>query len=342
MIGDNKFTLPLVSFLTKDSKFNNHRFLILETTVKSPFKNENVINEKYPSIFNFFKGFISFIREFKNADVVISHGAPVPYYFIFFFHRLRKVIWVIHGGIDLPNNKNPENFKQLIKKLIDQGVKRNIGFHVTHIQEDSGYANSVLGSSVEFLYSPIYLSNVSQRLKESKDFIYNGGFTGKKVLAGNSTDPHNNHKDLFKKIAISDLKPAGVYSILSYGMFKEYTSEVITEGFSLFGSKFVPMTEYLELPEYIKFLDSIDFAVFNHERQEAMGVTIQLLSLAKPIFFNSKSPAYKSFKRRGFVVYSIEDLGLFIKRDSVDLRINRKLLMKQYSQGMLESFYFNL
>jgi hypothetical protein len=342
MVGDNKFTLPLVNYIVNDLKLNNHRFLIFESSIKCSLVNDNIVCVNYPKSIGFLKGFFPFCKEFIKADVVISHGGQIPFYFIFFLNRLKKVIWIIHGGIDLPKKNKLKGFKEFFKRVIDNRVKKNVGFHSTHIEEDSLIAKRTLGSESEFIYSPVYLSNVSEKLKEVDDFIFNGGFVSKTILVGNSTDPHNNHLDSFNKIADSGLDPKFIVSILSYGVFKEYSEGVIREGFDLFGSKFKPITEFLSIEAYLELLDSVDFVVFNHERQEAMGATIQLLSLAKPIFFNPKSPAYNSLKRRGYKVFSIDDLKNYREVKMLDLRVNHKLLKEQYNKQLLQTFYLNL
>jgi hypothetical protein len=161
------------------------------------------------------------------------------------------------------------------------------------------------------IFSPVYLSNVSNRLKRSEDFLYKNGFTQKCVLVGNSTDPSNNHFSAFEKLYLSGLNPLNVISILSYGDFDDYKNNVIKNGIELFGSAFKPITHFMRLNDYLNLLDEVDFAIFNHDRQEGMGVTIQLLSVGKPVFFNPRSPAYCSFVRRGYKVFSIDDLQLF-------------------------------
>lgn len=342
MVGDNKFTLPLASYILNDLKLDNHRFLIFESSVKCSFVSKNIVCVNYPNSFDLLKGFYPFSKEFLKADVIVSHGGQVPFYFIFFLNRLKKVIWLIHGGIDLPKMNKSKGLKQVMKRGIENLVKKRVGFHSTHIEEDSWIAKIILGSNSGFVYSPMYLSNVSEKLKELKDFIYQEGFISKTVLVGNSTDPHNNHIDSFNKIADSGLDPNIIISILSYGVFKEYSEEVISEGFKLFESKFKPITEFLAMSAYLELLDSIDFVVFNHERQEAMGVTIQLLSLAKPVFFNPKSPAYLSLKRRGYKVFSIDDLKNYREVKMLDLSVNHKLLNEQYNKDLLKPFYENL
>lgn len=338
MIADKKFTLPLINYIIFDLKLDNHKFLVINSNNLCSINHNNVILIDNPLRKKLIVNFFVFCKQVLQAKRIIAHAAPLSFFFIFFPWKLKDIIWTIHGGIDIPKPKSPKNLIQ----LIDRTYKKKIGFHATHIEEDSNYTNKILSSNSIFLYSPMYLSNVIHKLKDEDGFLFKGGFNERIVLVGNSTDPSNKHQEAFNKLAISNLKPKSVLSILSYGIYEDYKNDVIRLGYEIFGSKFKPITEFLAMNEYLKLLNEIEYAIFNHERQEAMGVTIQLLSLGKPIFFNDKSPAFKSLKRRGYKVFSINDLISFKNVEQLDLRINRDLLIEQYSIDVLNSFYTQL
>ncbi len=131
-----------------------------------------------------------------------------------------------------------------------------------------------------------------------------------------------------------------IYCPLSYGIFLEYRDKVIKMGKDLFGEKFVPMTEFMKLDEYLFFINTIDLAIFNHKRQEAMGVILHLLYYGKVVYMNKNSTSFKSFKCRGFKVFDndlIKTDGLFTKRDvynnpeMVYAYYNYKILLKSLS-----------
>lgn len=338
MFADKKFTLPLINYIIYDLKLNNHKFLVLNADSCCNIKHKNVVIINLPLRHKLINKFFVFCNEVVKSKKIIAHAAPLSFFFILLPWKIKSIIWPIHGGIDIPNPNRPTTMIQLIDKL----YKKNIGFHASHIEEDSIYTNKVLSSNSKFLFSPIYLSNVISRLRDEDGFLFKGGFTNRVVLVGNSTDPSNNHLEAFNKLARSNLNPKYVLSILSYGIYKDYKIDSIKQGYEIFGTKFTPITEFLESNQYLKLLDEIDYAIFNHLRQEAMGVTIQLLSLGKPIFFNDKSPVFKSFKRRGYKVFCINDLNSFKDVKALDLSINRELLTKEYSIDALNSFYIQL
>lgn len=338
MVLEEKFTLPLINYIINDLKLCNHRFLILDDKNICKISSDKLVSLSHPIRKYFVYNFFKFCKEVFMADKIIIHAAPLSYFFILIPWKLNNVIWAIHGGIDIPDIDTSKGILSKIDKLF----KRKIGFHTSHIEEDSIYVNKILSSKAKFIYSPMYLSNVFYRLLDESFFLYEGGFKNCIVLAGNSTSPSNNHLDVFDKLSSSKLTIKTVFSILSYGKYGEYRDQVIKKGFEIFGFRFNPITEFLEVNRYIELLNNVDIAIFNHERQEAMGVTIQLLSLGKPIFFNPKSPAYKSFKRRGYLVFSISELETFKDLAYLDMRINRQLLLKEYTLDVLKSFYTQL
>lgn len=338
MIAEPKFTLPLLNYIIKDLQLSNHRFLIVNQDDCCQIEHKNVVLLTHPLRFRLISNFIKFYKEIISADKIIAHAAPMSFFFIFIPWKLKHVIWVIHGGVDIPLSRGFKNLYQFINFIF----KKNVGYHLSHIEEDSKYVNNLISSNAKFLYSPTYLSNVIKQLKDENQFLRRESFVERIVLVGNSSDPSNNHKEAFEKLLNSQLIPNSVVSILSYGIYDEYRVETIKLGYELFGKKFTPITDFMTIDTYLKLLDKVNLVVFNHKRQEAMGVTIQLLSLAKPIFFNPESPAYKSFTKRGYKVFSIDNLSDFRNIECVDLSINRQLLLNEYSIEVLNTFYRSL
>jgi dTDP-N-acetylfucosamine:lipid II N-acetylfucosaminyltransferase len=339
MVAEPKFTLPLMTHLINNLNLGNHRFIIIPSSnVKVNLSGDNIIELKSPLSKHIFSNLYKVIKEIFFADKIISHGAQFPFFYFLVPHKIKRVLWVIYGGYDIP--VFPRDKK--LSKLLDIFFKKLIKTHVSHIEEDSDLINKTLKKYAKFIYSPGYLSNIVSVTKPQEDFIYIKGLRNQNILVGNSTDPSNNHIEAYKQILNNELDPNSVSSVLSYGNYPEYMNEVVDFGTKSFGEKFKPITHYMNYSEYLSFLESIDFVIFNHSRQEAMGVTIQLLSLGKPIFFNPNSPAYKSFVRRGYRVFNLNEIDLVARMKVLDLTINRELLQKHYSLETLNSCYKTL
>ncbi len=64
--------------------------------------------------------------------------------------------------------------------------------------------------------------------------------------------------------------------------------KVISRGEEWFGDKFVPMTDFMSFEQYLEVFKSLDVAIFNHRRQQAMGHTIMLFSIGKTVLCGAK------------------------------------------------------
>ena len=129
------------------------------------------------------------------------------------------------------------------------------------------------------------------------------------LLVGNSADPSNNHIDMFDKIlatgAVEQIKK--IYCPLSYGDHK-YGERVERYGHEVFGNMFIPLKDFMPLDEYNAILESVNVAIFNHDRQQAMGNTINLLGMGKKVFIKSGTSTWDLLNRLGITVFDVEDL----------------------------------
>jgi len=122
---------------------------------------------------------------------------------------------------------------------------------------------------------------------------------GLDLLAGNSASPTNNHVELFEAIARHvDLVGRRVYVPLGYGD-PRYRDLVIAAGERQLGSHFVPLTEYLPYPEYVRLVSSCGFVLMYHLRQQALGnLFLAALSGAR-IFLERRNPLAAWLEQRG-------------------------------------------
>lgn len=333
LIEPNKFTAPLTNFLGNDSRFKNHHFLSLssngieETTQISSFKS--------PISRNLFYNINKFLLLSSKADKIILHG-PVMIHFLFVFpFFLNKLIWIING-YEFGIISNGKGFYSKMARF----VFKNVYGHFTHIKDDSDLANAILKSNAKFIYSPTYLSN----LVETNCF-YSEDISKKEkvnVLVGNSTDPTNNHVEIFNMLVEQIEEIDKVYCPLSYGIFQDYKDLVIKEGTKRFGDKFIALTDFMPIEEYTEFLKNIDVAIFHHNRQQAMGVTLSLLSLGKIVYSKKGTTSYHSLTERGFAIF---DNGLIRKHGikcNRNVYINKELLERYYSKDQLLESYLRL
>lgn len=333
----DKFTIPIIHFLNEEFKDYEQYFLCIERPQdKSVEQLSNLISLSSPQRKNLWTNAWMIYKHFRNASKIIMHGNTVLYFFFLFPFALEKTFWVIYGGSDLgdKNSNNEKTFSNYIKKK----VLKRISGHITHIEGDSHLANNIFGSKARFFYSPMYLSNTIN----VQDFPNNKEKSGTcKILVGNSTSPTNRHQEIFKMLLAYKDQNIKIYSPLSYGKFQDYKNEIIQLGEKMFGDKFIPVTNFMTIEEYRNFLNEMDIAIFNHKRQEAMGVTTSLLAMGKTVYMYPNTTSFNSLIARGIKVFDIQLVRneLFSQRN---ISGNRKLIDQYYSPEVLKNSWQNI
>lgn len=329
----DKFTKPLIPFLNSNFGTEDQLFLgVLDNQSKEDFEYSNVKFLASPLRKHFFKNLFLFYTCCKNADKIVMHGSVLNHFFLFFPFFLRKTYWIIMGSelYTIPNNTS-------LSIRIRKFVLSRVSHHVTHIEGDSALANQILCSKAALVYSPLYLSNTVT----TEDFEIKQLSQKEKlhVLVGNSLSRNNNHFQIFQWLKDLNDNNIKVFVPLSYGNDKTYQEEVIERGREIFKENFYPITEFMTMESYRAFLKNMDIAIFNHSRQEALGVTLTLLSLGKLVYVNPNTTSYQSLIKKGLKVFDnqlLRDSGL---RKDRDVSPNKVILEKFYSTSSLLDSY---
>ena len=100
-----------------------------------------------------------------------------------------------------------------------------------------------------------------------------------------------------------------IYTPLSYGD-QDYADEVIKEGKSAFGEKFIPLTSYMTREEYYKILYDIDIGVFNNNRQQGTGNIEALLYFGRKIYLRDDTTMWSEWvEKEGYFLNRITELS---------------------------------
>jgi hypothetical protein len=67
----------------------------------------------------------------------------------------------------------------------------------------------------------------------------------------------------------------------------------------------------MDLNEYVEFLSSIKYAVYDYDRQQGMGNIISLLGLGKGVFLNPQTTPWGLFKEKNIDMIDVNDLESF-------------------------------
>lgn len=278
------------------------------------------------------RGFITLRNELKKANQIIIHGLFDNYLILklFFLKRfLSAAFWVVWGG-DLYHYKTRlRSYKSYISFNIKRSVIKKIGHLTTFVEGDYLRAREWYSFKGEWIKMVFYTSNIINETKVSKTKKDNSMIN---VLVNHSSTHTSHHLEVFEKL--SQFDNVIIHCPLSYGD-NILRNLIIEKGKSIFGSRFKPLINFLELNEYLDYLNSMDIVVFNHDRQQGFGNLTQLLSLGKKIFLNPSNPIMQTLIDMGFIIYSLSDLSYetFASTNFEANQKNRKLAITSFSES---------
>ncbi|KOO58150.1 hypothetical protein WH43_10200 [Rheinheimera sp. KL1] len=316
-----KFLPPFIEFVDKNFGRGEHKYVFV-TSEKYLFgltpEHEVEFLHTDHDIFVTLSGYM------RQARKIILHGLwrdKVDLLLLSEPEFCQKSYWIMWGGdfyFPSTHSRNRHEVIQRIANLITSATKdvelvyreyKAIGKHIPCVCYTSNIFNGKL-----------------QSFGEADARIL--------VLVGNSATATNNHLEIFNRIQRSTHNDnIHIYCPLSYGD-KEYTKKITEEGERVFGYSFTPITSFMHYEEYLRFLNKVDIAIFDHERQQAFGVIIQLLGFGKKVFMNVNSSLYHVLSNMGITLYDSSAIELSLIDKDVGSR-NADLISKNYSESAL-------
>ena len=268
-----------------------------------------------------------FMKDLHCVDKIVLHSftsTKIALILFFMPWLSKKCYWFIWGG-DLYGFKTEKrNLKWYTKELFRRPVIRRMANLVTYLKGDYNLAREWYGCTGMWHECIMYTSNTYKELP-----IGIIDTPSVNILLGNSADPTNNHIDALQKISAYKDEKIEVIAPLSYGK-KEYSSYVIREGERILGDKFRAITDFLPFPRYLELLSSINMAVFNHDRQQAMGNTILLLGLKKTVYIKRGTSQWELFEQKQIKILDVDDFSLKEITDQ-DKEKNKEIIRGYFS-----------
>jgi hypothetical protein len=305
----DKFIPPFIDFVGKNFGYHEHKFIVIG---KKRF--DFGLNNNHPVIWIDSKlKWFELLNYMYKSDKIIIHGLWSERFVQLLFLQpwlLKKSYWVMWGGdFYFPENQN----------WIKKQVIKNMGHLVTYIKGDYEYVKKHYRAKGIYHECLMYLSNIFDEKQYSEAYKID-----KKnelwILVGNSATDTNRHEYIFDKLKSFKDKDIKLFVPLSYGDNK-YKEKIIKIGKEIFKEKFYPIVDFLSYNDYLKLLYNIDIAIFAHNRQQAMGNTIQLLGLGKKVYLNRNTTQWQLFEDLGVKVFDVEKK---ISLDYIDYDIKEK------------------
>lgn len=309
--GLDKFIPPFVRLVEDEFKEDEHQFWLTGSVEKYPAEQSETIYVCGDGIWGKLAGYTKLVTQLHSARKVMLHGlfnirvvlvlALCPWV-------LPKCHWIIWGGDLYQFRKAGYTWQSRINEALRRFVIRKVGHLVTYIEGDVELARQWYGAKGTYHECIMYLSNVIDP-KVTAEAAPASDHDGLNILLGNSADPSNNHIEALERLLPFKARPLKIFAPLSYGD-KNHAKKVISQGKAWFGDKFVPMTDFMPFEQYLEFLKSLDIAIFNHQRQQAMGNTITLLGMGKTVFMRSDVSHWRFLKGLGVKLNDVEELEL--------------------------------
>ncbi|MDI3478560.1 MAG: hypothetical protein PWQ59_2085, partial [Thermoanaerobacterium sp.] len=339
------YSEPFFDFIEKNFPANDHCFIILGNYERQWFKRrENLIilnsqNEE--------ENLRALLSQIKRAEKIFIHSLFFSDLVLLLFlhsHLLEKSYWVLWGG-DLYYYKfRNKNLKFDSYELTRERLIKDFGHIVALVPGDYDLAKEWYKTKAKYHYAfypnPIDFSNLD-KIKNSKE-----GTDRIAIQVGNSADPTNKHIEILSKLARFKEKNIEIITPLSYGD-QQWAKKVTEAGKKLYGGKYKPLLEFLPPEEYGKILNSVDIAIFNHDRQQALGNILALLYLEKKVFIKSDITPWNFFKEKGLIVfdtYELENLTFdeLIYMDENLKERNREIIAKEFSEEKCVELWKNI
>lgn len=279
----------------------------------------------------------------KNMPIV-WRGWGFDYYDILQANGLRLVLQETNSLIESPNVTMRVPVKQFprmvlraissktIWKIVDNKFMARINYFSCCVPDDYVVLKRALPNFKAQFLSLNYYS--------TEDIFLRGDslqdLTGHDILLGNSAIPTNNHIEAMRVLSKLGMHGRRVVVPLSYGDMK-YQEKIIQAGEEILGESFIPLTNYLSLPEYNQTVSGCGNLVMNHIRQQAMGNISSALLRGGKVFLRPENPIYKHYTRMGVKLFpftddiTIADLDTPLDRDNV--RRNKEIMMSIWSRA---------
>lgn len=295
-----------------------------------------------------------FIKSLERYDFIVLHSLNT------FNQRLLaninqdlKFVWIGYGYdyYDLiyedPNDLYQEKTRAIVKSLTPKknSIVRNMLRPVANkifynnlskkaLIEKINFFAPVLENEYELVASKFdssFPEYVAWNYGSSADYYSNEEMRhrrpkGNNILVGNSAYPTNNHIESFDLLNACDLGNKKIICPLSYGN-SDYANIINNEGRLRFGENFLCLDTFMPREEYFDLISTCSNVIMNHHRQQAAGNITPMLFLGANIFLNEINPHYSFLKKKGAVIFTMNDLS-----DSPDL-LNSRLSEAEIEQN---------
>lgn len=317
LMNTDKFIEPYIKMVNANFYPHDQYFFCFLSKEKNHLKNklDNMSLEKNV-LFN-----KKVVKSLYEAERIYVHSLfSMKIVLLLFLHPwlLKKCYWVIWGA-DLYAYRKTKTLKYRIKEFFRAPVIRRFGNIVSLVEGDYHLAKQWYGARGKYCKGS-YGSTIVKADLDALPPVERTENHPVVIQIGNSADPANQHIEVLRQLARFKQENLQIIVPLSYGDLS-YAKTVIEAGVELFGDKFRAITDYLSPEAYSQMLNEVDIAIFNNDRQQALGNISILLYLNKTVYIRSDTTMWAEFQKDDFHLHDYllvneYDFGNFCKKTS--------------------------
>lgn len=271
-----------------------------------------------------------------NYTIIFLHGRILPYPLLYRIKEQSTLVW-LSWGFDLYNNNqikllndrliNINLYKPITRSTllkpkmllrfaieIARKIKNEKLIYAKKFYKRVDYISTVLPEEYEFIKEKcekFSIKNFEFKYLIEEDIpkdIQNHNKEIKNILIGNSGSESNNHLDILYALHTIDTSKRKIIIPINYAGKMSYVKEIKKTAHQLGINNITYLERFIPYKEYARLLNSCSIAIFGHIRQQALGNIYMLLQRGVKIFLYRDSFVYKSLKKVGYKIYSIEDM----------------------------------
>ena len=343
---DSTYASDFIDFICDNFQNESHKFIVLTFLNERECVKNNKNIDKIDILYNN-RQYIKYLLQIKKEDRLIIHGLFNKWviYTLYIKRKLLQCSTIIMWGADLyihraylKSKKIKDKFLDYMRGYIFRNVK-TLGFDMPTDYQLMKEWYKVTRNAFFITYPQSInkdLINLALKSKSNSSSVIN-------ILLGNSASRENNHieaLEILTKYADDNIK---IYCPLSYGDTEDYRKMVIEKGKNIFKEKFEPITTFMTSNEYAKFFSKMNVAIFNNNRQQAMGNITLAAFLGCKVYLRQNTTMWRQYVEIGgchfYPVETIKNQSIgelqFIDEESVD--INKKYFEKLQDRDFMKN-----
>ncbi|WPZ09168.1 TDP-N-acetylfucosamine:lipid II N-acetylfucosaminyltransferase [Roseivirga spongicola] len=288
-------------------------------------------------------------------DFVLDNKKSFSYYW-FFWGADGYALNELNGNLILERTKSiiPKqnlNFKGLVAARVKSAVRQRklkralsyVDYCCTWVEGDYQLIKSLGYVKMKFqFFSYLSLADLA-----GNSTIYRESTGSLKLLVGNSLNATNNHLDAID--FIQDIFPHDTELVLpvSYSGSKTYL-DGIKDYANQTPFKYYYLESFIPLQEYLDIINSCDYILFFHIRQQSANNSLSALWMGKIIIMRSESTLFQFYQKAGLSVVSSEEISSMDDLEKKDKTFadrkekNRLILADFFGREAVEKQYKDL